>query len=140
MKNFGGSLNPLGHVGNAFNAFGGTFKGFGRPAASTPSPPQSIQGNKKENARPINAISSMPERSPNTELDPKIAIFMDNPEAIATKIKTFSPPLHRFVEAKDASELQIKDISLLLSDYQRLAGLLNELANVDAETPQGTKT
>ena len=138
MKNFGGSLNPLGHVGNAFNAFGGTFKGFGRQA-STPSPPQSIQGTKKENNKPTGAIPSTSERSLNTEVDPRIAVFMDKPEAIAAKIKTFSPPIQKFVEATDASELQIKDVSTLLSDYQRLANLLNELASVDPEGPEEEK-
>ncbi|KAK5079897.1 hypothetical protein LTR70_005628 [Exophiala xenobiotica] len=139
MKNFGGSLNPLGHVGNAFNAFGGTFKSFGRQAP-TPSPPQSIQATKKENDKPTSAIPSTSERSLNTEVDPRIAVFMDKPEAIAAKIKTFSPPIQKFVEATDASELQIKDVSTLLSDYQRLANLLNGLASVDPETPEEEKT
>jgi len=141
MKNFGGSLNPLGHVGNAFNAFGGSFKGFGRPAA-TSSPPPPIQNSKKENAKLTNAAVSTPEPSPSIEPTPKIAIFMDKPEAITAKIRTVPPPIQKFIEAKDPSELQIKDVSTLLSDYQRLANLLNELASAsaDPESPQETKT
>jgi len=138
VKNFGGSLNPLGHVGSAFNAFGGTFKGFGRQAP-TPSPPQSIKDNKKENNRPASAVPSTFEPSPGTNEDPKIAIFIDKPDVIAAKIKTVSSPIQKFVEAKDVSELQIKDVSTLLSDYQRLANLLNELASVDPESPGETK-
>jgi len=141
MKSFGGSLNPLGHVGNAFNAFGGTFKGFGRPtAAASPSPPPSIQSNKTENTKPTSAGASTPELPLDTEPNPKIAIFMDKPEAMAAKIKTVPPPIQRFLKAKDASELQIRDVATLLSDYQRLASLLNEIASIDPESPQETNT
>lgn len=120
MKN----LNPLGHVGNAFNAFGSTFKGFGRPAA-TPSPPQAA-GAKKEPAK----HTFTPSDKYLTASDaPKLAIFMDEPEKLATKIKSVKPPIQKFMAIKDADDLQMKDIPRLLSDYQRLAGLLNELAS-----------
>lgn len=139
MKSFGGSLNPLGHVGNAFNAFGGTFKGFGRPAA-TPSPPQqSTQPIKKDlmkAATPAAEINDPLATAP----EPKIAIFTDKPEKIVSKIRSVSPPIQQFVQAKNAQDLQLKDIPRLLADYQRLATLLNELASMDPESPSDTKS
>lgn len=128
VRNFGGSLNPLGHLGNAF---GGTFKAFGRPAApaQTPTPPD------VKVEKPVESASSSKDASSETSLvidaEPKIAIFLDKPEEIAARIKSVSPPIQKFLNAQDASELQIKDISALLADYQRLAGLLNELASED---------
>ncbi|KAK5936793.1 hypothetical protein PMZ80_010912 [Knufia obscura] len=139
MKNFGGSLNPLGHVGSAFNAFGGTFKGFGRPAA-TSSPPQIIPASKKENTKPSSTPAATSDSSLTTEDEPKIAIFVDRSDKIASKIKSVSPPIQKFLQITDASELQIKDVSALLSDYQRLANVLNELASQDPESPQETKS
>lgn len=129
VKNFGGSLNPLGHVGNAFNAF----KGFGRPSpAPTPPPAGPALATKKEVAK--TSASSTPARKDSdipilTEADPKIAIFMEEPEKLAAKIKSVSPPIQKFLEVKDASDLQIKDVATLLADYQRLAHLLNDLAS-----------
>ena len=137
VRNFGGSLNPLGHIGNAF---GSTFKGFGRPAA--PAQPQTPSDAKANKA--VGSLSSSKEPSSETSLiteaEPKIAIFLDKPEDISTKIKTVSPPIQKFMDTQDASELQIKDISVLLADYQRLAGLLNELATHDIESPAVDKT
>lgn len=134
VKNFGGSLNPLGHVGNAFNAF----KGFGRPSPVPTPPPNTVQSAKRDSARtstsntPIRKDSNQ-ELPATIEAEPKIAIFMDQPEKLALKVKSVPPPIKKFLEAKDASELQIKDVSTLLADYQRLAHLLNELASQEPE-------
>lgn len=133
VKNFGGSLNPLGHVGNAFNAF----KGFGRPSpAPTPPPPNTSQVTKKEITK--SSASSTPARKTSdtttlTESEPKIAIFMEQPEKLAVKIKSVPPPIQKFLEVKDASDLQIKDVATLLADYQRLAHLLNDLASQESD-------
>lgn len=124
MKN----LNPLGHVGNAFNAFGNTFKGFGRPVA-TPSSPQ-VAHAKKETTK----MASTPVCSSAVIVDePKRAVCLDEPEKIAAKIRSMKPPIQKFVEMKDAQNLHIRDIPELLGDYQRLAELLNELASEDSD-------
>ena len=134
VKNFGGSLNPLGHVGNAFNAF----KGFGRPA-QTPSPPQSHVG-KKENTRVGQPTGTASETARTTsDIEPKIAVFLDRPERITTKVRSVQPPVRRFLEIDSAEDLQLKDVPLLLADYQRLASLLNELASQDPESPEDAK-
>lgn len=138
VKNFGGSLNPLGHVGNAFNAFGGTFKGFGK-AAPSPSPPQSLKTAKKDDAKTKLIASSSSEALPVAESEPKIAIFMDSPDKITAKIKSVTPPIQKFLQMKDAEDLQMKDIPALLADYQRLALLLNELASLEPESPNDAK-
>ena len=127
VKNFGGSLNPLGHVGNAFNAF----KGFGRPAV-TPSPPQSSTNVKKEIIK--TGQSSAPIQSENsTEDEPQVALVMDNPERHVAKIRSVPPPIKKFIDASSAADLQIRDVDRLLSDYKRLAALLHELASQDLE-------
>ncbi|KAK5099724.1 hypothetical protein LTS08_005439 [Lithohypha guttulata] len=125
MKN----LNPLGHVGNAFNAFGSTFKGFGRPAPA-PSPPQAVVAGRKD-VKP--AMSSVDGSATTPDAESKLAIFMDKPKKLAAKIKSVPPPIQKFVEIEDAEDLQLKDIPKLLADYQRLALLLNELASQNPE-------
>lgn len=139
MKNFGGSLNPLGHVGNAFNAFGGTFKGFGRPA-STPSPPQATQNAKKETTKAVPVSSEVAELSTPIDAEPKIAIFVDKPEKIVSKIRSVPPPIQEFMQASSADDLQLKDVPKLLADYKRLATLLNELASMDPDSPSDVKS
>lgn len=133
VKSFGGSLNPLGHVGNAFNAF----KGFGRPSPAMPPPTNPVTSTKKDAVKAVSTTATSKDSQtevPNiTETEPKIAIFMNQPEKLATKVRSVSPPIQRFLGAQDASDLQIKDVAVLLADYQRLAHLLNDLAAQDSD-------
>ncbi|ERF74834.1 hypothetical protein EPUS_03218 [Endocarpon pusillum Z07020] len=98
VKSLGNSLNPLSHLGSAF---GGGFRGFGKatPAASSVS-------TEKEEAKVLGA------------------------SAAATKAElpaNIDPPIQRFMDLKDAGELAIRDVSALLSDYQRLAKIVQQL-------------
>ena len=98
VKNLGSSLNPLNHLGSAF---GGGFRGFGK-SGPTP-PPVSAE---KEKAKTVGASADTAKAA-----DPAI----------------LEPPIQRFVEMKDADDLTLRDISVLLSDYQRLAKVVQNL-------------
>ncbi len=98
VKNLGNSLNPLSHLGSAF---GGGFRGFGK---QTPTPPS--VSTEKEKTKILGASTARPK--------------VPEPANIG-------PPLQKFVDLKDAGELQVRDISILLSDYQRLAKVVQQL-------------
>ena len=60
-------------------------------------------------------------------------MFMEEPGKISAQIRSVAPPIKRYLDMSDASEMQIKDVDSLLEDYKRLANLLNELASQDSE-------
>ena len=99
VKSLGNSLNPLTHLGSAF---GSGFRGFGK---STPSPP--ISSEKEKAATPVESRAPL-------QLSKADTVVIDG-------------PIQRFVEVSDPEELTLKDVKLLLSDYQRLAGVLQTL-------------
>ncbi|KAL9105327.1 MAG: hypothetical protein Q9227_009472 [Pyrenula ochraceoflavens] len=109
MKNFGSSLNPLNHI----SSFGGGLRAFGASATKPPPP----------------SLSAMPSSTTNGEREKAkedtAAIEVINP-ATLEKIR-LEPPLKKFVEAKSAAELRIGDVEALLREYQRLAGVFEEL-------------
>jgi len=45
------------------------------------------------------------------------------------QLKKTPPPMKRFVEAKDAQDLKLKEVEELLKEYQRLAGALRGAIN-----------
>lgn len=98
VKNLGNSFNPLSHLGSAF---GGGFKAFGK---QTPTPPS--VSTEKEKTKMLGA-SGGPSKAP--------------------ELANVDPPIQRFVDLKDASELAVRDLSVLLSDYQRLARVVQQL-------------
>ena len=99
VKNLGNSLNPLTHLGSAF---GSGFRGFGK---STPSPP--ISSEKEKASNPVESRAPM-------QLSKEDTVMIDG-------------PIQRFVDMIDPDELTLRDVKLLLSDYQRLAGTLHTL-------------
>ena len=97
VKNLGNSLNPLSHLGSAFS---GGFRSFGK---STPTPP-SVSAEKEETKMLAgNAVA------PRTLVPANV-----------------DPPIQRFVDLEGAGELAVRDISTLLSDYQRLAKVFQQ--------------
>lgn len=98
VKNLGNSFNPLSHLGSAF---GGGFRGFGKPA---PAPPSVSAEKERMKVPSASAVSSQ-----------------------ATELTDSHSPIQRFVDLKDAGELALRDVSILLSDYQRLAKLVQQL-------------
>ncbi|KEQ88924.1 hypothetical protein M438DRAFT_311681 [Aureobasidium pullulans EXF-150] len=53
---------------------------------------------------------------------------LDTLEALAA-LKKATPPVQKFIDAKNAQDLRIKDVDELLRDYQRLAALIKETIN-----------
>lgn len=117
MKNMSSSLNPLSHIGNAF---GGGFRGFGRPSMPT-------------SAALLSPTTNAPGKDfpsePVTKNENKLQVNMEAPEKVAARIRAVDPPIKRFVDSKSVDDLKIKDIAELLDDYKRLASVLGELAN-----------
>lgn len=98
VKNLGNSLNPLSHLGSAF---GGGFRAFGK---QTPTPPSVSM--EKEKMKILGASAGS----------------LKAPETI-----NFDPPIQRFIDLKDAGGLAVRDVSILLGDYQRLAKIVQQI-------------
>lgn len=102
MRNLGNTLNPL-------NRFAGmsVMRGFGRSPAAAP------------------AVTTTSERAGPGLLE---ANGKDGANAATTLAPShaFAPPLQRFLDITDASELKIGEIEALLKDYQRLANALKQ--------------
>ncbi|KAI5238887.1 hypothetical protein E4T43_07107 [Aureobasidium subglaciale] len=122
MGNLMNSINPL-------SRFGG-FGKFGRSASasgsSTPTTPAASTAAMAEKTKQLGHI-------PESEKSDGISAVQPEPdldalEALAS-LKKATPPMQRFVEAKNAQDLRIKDIDELLKDYQRLAALIKETIN-----------
>lgn len=97
MRTFGNTLNPLNHIP-------GMIKSFGRNVPDTPS------------ARSVSpAVVDRLKASPATVEDGNAAPIPSPPTT------RFDPPIQRFLELQDASELRVGDIAVLLQDYKRLA-------------------
>lgn len=113
MRNFGNSLNPLNHIP-------GMIKNFGRNAPNTPSTPNTPD----PSARPLSPaamdrlrISPVP-----TPATPDTTSVVASPGPV----QKAEPPIQRFLDTQDASELRIGDVALLLEDYKRLAALYSK--------------
>jgi Vacuolar sorting protein 9 (VPS9) domain len=101
VKNLGSSLNPLNHLGSAF---GGGFRGFGK---ATPTPPSA--SGEKEKTKMLGASTDI---------------------AKAVEHANIDPPIQRFIDLKNADDLTVRDVSTLLSDYHRLAKIIEDLQQV----------
>lgn len=104
MRNIGNSLNPL-------KGFGGmnVMRGFGRTSSSgTPTPTLAATSNIGKSPSDLQRPGS------------------SGKAAGTAEIKTL-PPIQRFIDTSDASELKLSDIPSLLEDYKRLANALGTL-------------
>jgi hypothetical protein len=99
MRSFGNTLNPLNHIP-------GVIKNFGRNAPDTP------------NARSVSpaAMDRLKTSPPSVG-----ANGAGSPLPPSLKIE---PPIQRFLETKDAGDLRVGDVAVLLQDYKRLAAAL----------------
>lgn len=99
MRSFGNTLNPLNHIP-------GMIKNFGRNAPETP-----------------NARSVSPAAMDRLKISPLSggASGAGSPLPASSNIE---PPIQRFLETKDASDLRVGDVAVLLQDYKRLAAAL----------------
>lgn len=120
LRNMGNNFNPL----NRFSGIN-VLPRFARAVSSSSTPvlPSSSQETTKTCPSP-EPLS----RTPTAEMpgpDEKGA------KAIAAleQLKKTPPPVKRFLEAKDAQDLKLKEVDELLKEYQRLAGAMRTAIN-----------
>ncbi|KAJ5150022.1 Vacuolar sorting protein 9 subgroup [Penicillium atrosanguineum] len=100
MRSFGNTLNPLNHIP-------GMIKNFGR---NTPEIP--------------NARSVSPAAMDRLKTSPPSAGEVGGAGSRSPGSSKIGPPIQRFLETKDATDLRVGDIAILLQDYKRLAAAL----------------
>lgn len=120
LRNMGNSLNPL----NRFTGIN-VLPRFGRAvsSSSTPTlPSPSIEQPKQ---------SSSPEPLSRTATNELPQVDEKGVKAIAAleQLKKTPPPVKRFLDAKDAQDLKLKEVEELLKEYQRLAAAMRGAIN-----------
>lgn len=114
LRNLGNSFNPL----NTFRSVN-VLPRFGRATSSASSPtvpspvPESHKTSPAPSAEPLSRTTTI-EVSPHDEKGAKAIAALE-------QMKKTTPPLKKFLEAKDAQDLKLKEVDELLKDYQRLA-------------------
>lgn len=123
MGNLMNSINPLSRFGS-FGKFGRSASASG---SSTPTTPAASSAAMAEKTKQLGYIPESEKPDPKaSNVQPETDL--DALEALA-QLKKATPPVQRFVDAKNAADLRIKDIDELLEDYQRLAALIKEATN-----------
>lgn len=121
MRNFGNSINPL-------RGFSGMtmMRGFGRQPSAASSGAQTPTGSASAASGQPNPASASTDAR-----DAEKASLRATPGFDWSGI---APPLQRFVDCKDARELNFFDVELLLRDYQRLVGAVNAAARAASDS------
>jgi hypothetical protein len=104
VKSFGTTLNPL-------NRIPGVIRGFGRSTSEQP-PTQ------------LSTSPSLPDEKQRTKEPPPTGKKESSGDVLQTDVNPaagLAPPIKKFIEMKDPSELKLGDIPELLEDYKRLA-------------------
>lgn len=120
LRNMGNSLNPL-------NRFAGmnVLPRFGRAVSSSSTPTLTP------------AVAEQPKQSPSPESlsrtgtgeVPQVDEKGTKAVAAIEQLRKTTPPVKRFLEAKDAQELKLKEVDELLKEYQRLAAAMRATIN-----------
>ncbi|KAF2025964.1 hypothetical protein EK21DRAFT_103544 [Setomelanomma holmii] len=115
LRNMGNSLNPLNRLAgiNVLPRFGRAVSSSSTPVLPSPISEQSKQ-------------LPLPEAPSRTASGEVLQGDEKGTKAIAAieLLKKTSPPVKRFLEAKDAQELKLKEVDELLKEYQRLAAAM----------------
>jgi hypothetical protein len=123
LRNMGNSLNPLNRLAsiNVLPRFGRAVSSSSTPVLSSPTTEQVL----KQAALPDSLGQTQASDVPQLQAEEK------GVRAIAAieQLKKTPPPLKRFLEAKDAQELKLKEVEELLKEYQRLAAALRGTIN-----------
>jgi hypothetical protein len=120
LRNMGNSLNPLNRFANI-----NVLPRFGRAVSSSSTP--TLQTPIAETAKP----SPSPEPLSRTVTGESSQIDEKGTKAIAAieQLKKTPPPVKRFLDARDAQELKLKEVEELLKEYQRLAAAMRATIN-----------
>lgn len=118
LRNLGNSFNPL----NSFRSVN-VLPRFGRAVSTASTPTLPSPAPEQNKTSPITTPEPLLSRTATNEValvDEKAA------KAIAAleHMKKSTPPLKKFLEAKDAQDLKLKEVDELLKDYQRLAAAM----------------
>ncbi|KAJ4376468.1 hypothetical protein N0V83_001752 [Neocucurbitaria cava] len=120
LRNMGNSLNPLNRFAsiNVLPRFGRAISSGSTPVLPSPT---------TELPKP----SPPPEPLSRTVTGEGLQTEEKGARAVAAleQLKKTTPPVKRFVEAKDAQELKLKEVDELLKEYQRLAAALRGAIN-----------
>ncbi|PSN67527.1 hypothetical protein BS50DRAFT_493073 [Corynespora cassiicola Philippines] len=120
IRNMGNSLNPL----NRFASMN-VLPRFGRAATSATSTPAVATPSTEQNKQLPPPAPSRPASGEVPQVDEKGARAVSALDAL----KKTPPPVKRFLDAKDAQDLKLKEVDELLKEYQRLAGALRNAIN-----------
>ncbi|KAF2654525.1 hypothetical protein K491DRAFT_693828 [Lophiostoma macrostomum CBS 122681] len=119
FRNMGNSLNPLNRFSgiNVLPRFGRAVSSSSTPGVASPTTEQ-----------PKQLPASLPTRSGSGDVP---QVDEKGPRAVAAleTLRKTTPPVKKFLEAKDAQELKVKEVDELLKEYQRLAGALRGAIN-----------
>jgi hypothetical protein len=120
LRNMGNSLNPL-------NRFAGinVLPRFGRAVSSSSTPVLPSPSTEQPKQFPS------PEPLSRTATGEVALVDEKGAKAIAAieQLKKTPPPVKKFLEAKDAQELKLKEVEELLKEYQRLATAMRSAIN-----------
>ncbi|KAF1842603.1 uncharacterized protein K460DRAFT_320830 [Cucurbitaria berberidis CBS 394.84] len=120
LRNMGNSLNPL----NRFASIN-VLPRFGRAISSSSTPvlpsPSTEQPKASQSPGPLSRTVT----GEGLQVDEKGARAV----AALEQLKKTTPPVKRFVEAKDVQDLKLKEVDELLKEYQRLAAALRGAIN-----------
>ncbi|PWY84661.1 hypothetical protein BO94DRAFT_494502 [Aspergillus sclerotioniger CBS 115572] len=106
MRSFGNTLNPLNHIP-------GMIRNFGRGTPGTPDTPGPMPSPNTPTERIRASILSRESSSSNVPSAPP-------------RVERVEPPIQRFLQMQNVSELTIGDVSVLLEDYKRIAAALSK--------------
>jgi hypothetical protein len=120
LRNMGNSLNPLNRFANI-----NVLPRFGRAVSSSSTPvlPSPIAEQAKQSPSPEPLSRTTTGEVPHIDEKGAKAI------AAIEQLKKTSPPVKRFLEAKDAQEMKLKEVDELLKEYQRLASAMRGAIN-----------
>jgi hypothetical protein len=117
LRNMGNSLNPL----NRFSGMN-VLPRFGRAISSGSTP-----------VLPSPTVEASPSPEPLSRTTTAEVLPSDEKgvKAIAAieQLRKTAPPVKRFLEAKDAQDLKLKEVDELLKEYQRLAAAMRGVIN-----------
>jgi hypothetical protein len=120
IRNMGNSLNPL----NRFASIN-VLPRFGRAATSSASTPGLSSPATEQNKQLPTLPATRSGSGDVLQVDEKGTRAVAALEAL----RKTTPPVKKFLEAKDVQELKLKEVDELLKEYQRLAGALRGAIN-----------
>ncbi|KAH6616838.1 hypothetical protein C7974DRAFT_366498 [Boeremia exigua] len=117
LRSLGNSFNPL----NTFRSVS-VLPRFGRAASTVTTPTLPSPAPEQTKTSPV-PTPEPPSRTISTEV---ALVDEKGVKAIAAleQMKKTAPPLKKFLDAKDAQDLKLKEVDELLKDYQRLAAAM----------------